>query len=113
MMLKRLLKNYKIGEGVDQRMGYPVKCYFCGERFDRDFEPFIKVNTKRYAHECFATKAKKKMLEISDAAITFKNGSFISIEKEKKEVDKTMPRVESKKCKFNDRCYDSNYCPDD
>lgn len=77
-------------------MGYPVKCCFCGERFDRDFEPFIKVNTKRYAHECCATKAKKRMLEISDAAITFKNGSFISIEKEKKEVDKTMPRVESK-----------------
>jgi hypothetical protein len=94
-------------------MGHPVKCYFCGERFDRDFEPFIKVNTKRYAHECCATKAKKKMLETSDAAITFKNGSFINIEKEKKEVDKTMPRVESKKCKFNDRCYDSNYCPDD
>lgn len=77
-------------------MGHPVKCYFCGERFDRDFEPFIKVNTKRYVHECCATKAKKKMLETSDAAITFKNGSFINIEKEKKEVDKTMPRVESK-----------------
>lgn len=76
-------------------MGHPVKCYFCGERFDRDFEPFIKVNANRYAHERCAIKAKKKS-EASDAAIIFKNGSFISIEKEKKEVDKTMPRVESK-----------------
>lgn len=76
-------------------MGHPVKCYFCGERFDRDFEPFIKVNANRYAHERCAIKAKKKS-EASDAAIIFKNGSFISVEKEKKEVDKDMPRIESK-----------------
>lgn len=78
-------------------MGHPVKCYFCGERFDRDFEPFIKVNANRYAHECCAIKAKKKS-EASDAAtaIIFKNGSSISVEKEKKEVDKDMPRIESK-----------------
>ena len=95
MMLKRLLKNYKISKGVDQCMGHPVKCYFCGERFDRDFEPFIKVNANRYAHERCAIKAKKKS-EASDAAIIFKNGSSISVEKEKKEVDKDMPRIESK-----------------
>lgn len=76
-------------------MGHPVKCYFCGERFDRDFEPFIKVNANRYAHERCAIKAKKKS-EASDAAIIFKNGSSISVEKEKKEVDKDMPRIESK-----------------
>lgn len=76
-------------------MGHPVKCCFCGERFDRDFEPFIKVNANRYAHERCAIKAKKK-LEASDAAIIFKNGSSISVEKEKKEVDKDMPRIESK-----------------
>lgn len=78
-------------------MGHPVKCYFCGERFDRDFEPFIKVNANRYAHECCAIKAKKKS-EASDAAtaIIFKNGSSISVEKEKKEVDKDMSRIESK-----------------
>lgn len=76
-------------------MGHPVKCYFCGERFDRDFEPFIKVNANRYAHERCAIKAKKKS-EASDAAIIFKNGSFISVEKEKKEVDKDMPRIKSK-----------------
>ena len=76
-------------------MGHPVKCYFCGERFDRDFEPFIKVNANRYAHERCAIKAKKKS-EASDAAIIFKNGSSISVEKEKKEGDKDMPRIESK-----------------
>lgn len=80
-------------------MGHPVKCYFCGERLDRDFEPFIKVNANRYAnryaHERCAIKAKKKS-EASDAAIIFKNGSSISVEKEKKEVDKDMPRIESK-----------------
>lgn len=76
-------------------MGHPVKCYFCDERFDRDFEPFIKVNANRYAHERCAIKAKKKS-EASDAAIIFKNGSSISVEKEKKEVDKDMPRIKSK-----------------
>ena len=77
-------------------MGHPVKCYFCGERFDRDFEPFIKVNANRYAHERCAIKAKKKSEASADAAIIFKNGSSISVEKEKKEVDKDMPRIESK-----------------
>lgn len=32
-------------------MSHPVKCYYCGERFDRDREPFIKVNGQRYAHQ--------------------------------------------------------------
>lgn len=75
--------------------GTSSKMLFCGERFDRDFEPFIKVNANRYAHERCAIKAKKKS-EASDAAIIFKNGSSISVEKEKKEVDKDMPRIESK-----------------
>lgn len=33
-------------------MSHPVKCYYCGERFDRDREPFVKVNGQRYAHQC-------------------------------------------------------------
>ena len=28
-----------------------VLCYYCGERFDRNKEPFHKVNGTRYAHE--------------------------------------------------------------
>lgn len=35
-------------------MSHMVKCFYCGERFDRDWEPFIKVNSQRYAHECCA-----------------------------------------------------------
>ena len=76
-------------------MGHPVKCYFCGERFDRDFEPFTKVSANRYAHELCATKAKEKS-EASGAAIIFKNGSSIKVEKEKKGADEDMPRVKSK-----------------
>ena len=90
-------------------MGHPVKCFFCGERFDRDFEPFTKVSANRYAHELCATKAKEKS-EASGAAIIFKNGSSIKVEKEKKGAEKEkkgtdeekkgadedMPRVKSK-----------------
>lgn len=32
-------------------MSHPVKCYYCGERFDRDWEPYVKVNAQRYAHK--------------------------------------------------------------
>ena len=27
-----------------------VKCFYCGKIFDRDKEPFVKVNARRYAH---------------------------------------------------------------
>lgn len=93
-------------------MGHPVKCFFCGERFDRDFEPFRKVSANRYAHKHCAMEAKKKSEASGIATINFKNGSSISIEKEKKGADEDMPRVESKK-ELNDKCYDSNYCTDD
>lgn len=78
-------------------MGHPVKCFFCGERFDRDFEPFRKVSANRYAHKHCAMEAKKKSEASGIATINFKNGSSISIEKEKKGADEDMPRVESKK----------------
>ena len=28
-----------------------VKCYYCGQSFDRDKEEFVKVNSRRYAHK--------------------------------------------------------------
>lgn len=31
-------------------MAHYVKCFYCGKRFDRDNEPFIKINQRRYAH---------------------------------------------------------------
>lgn len=31
-------------------MAHYVKCFYCGGRFDRDKDPFIKVSERRYAH---------------------------------------------------------------
>ena len=31
-------------------MAHKVKCYYCGKTFDRDKEPFIQINSRRYAH---------------------------------------------------------------
>lgn len=28
-----------------------VVCFYCGEKFDRNKEPFVKVNSRRYAHQ--------------------------------------------------------------
>ena len=46
-------------------MSHPVKCFYCGERFDRDWEPFVKVNSQRYAHQhCAEAHAKKTGIKI-------------------------------------------------
>lgn len=46
-------------------MSHPVKCFYCGERFDRDWEPFVKVNSQRYAHQhCAEAHAKKTGVKI-------------------------------------------------
>lgn len=46
-------------------MSHPVKCFYCGERFDRDWEPFVKVNAQRYAHQhCAEAHAKKTGIKI-------------------------------------------------
>lgn len=46
-------------------MSHPVKCFYCGERFDRDWEPFVKVNSQRYAHQhCAEAHAKKIEVKI-------------------------------------------------
>lgn len=35
-------------------MAHPVKCIYCGERFDRDNEPFVEVSKNRYGHkDCY------------------------------------------------------------
>ena len=31
-----------------------VKCLYCNKYFDRDKEPFVKVNSRRYAHKMCA-----------------------------------------------------------
>ena len=40
-----------------------VKCYFCGEYFDREKEPFIKVNSRRYAHLSCTKKQDASLLQ--------------------------------------------------
>lgn len=35
-------------------MAHWVKCFYCGERFDRDLIPFVKVTERRYAHQTCA-----------------------------------------------------------
>lgn len=41
-------------------MSHRVKCLYCGQQFDRDWEPFVKVTTQRYAHkECAENRGKE------------------------------------------------------
>ena len=42
-------------------MPHPVKCFYCGKTFDRDKEPFIQVNGRRYAHKDCSMTAEEKM----------------------------------------------------
>lgn len=40
-------------------MAHKVKCYYCGQVFDRDKEPFVQISARRYAHkECSISKEK-------------------------------------------------------
>lgn len=43
-------------------MAHNVKCYYCGQTFDRDKEPFIQIQgTRRYAHKnCNLNNAPKE-----------------------------------------------------
>ena len=34
-----------------------VKCFYCGEQFDRNAEPFVAVSSRRYAHKACHEKA--------------------------------------------------------
>ena len=44
-----------------------VKCAICGESFDANIEPFVKVNSKRYAHvECYNQNNNQKTQEQGD-----------------------------------------------
>lgn len=36
-------------------MAHIVKCFFCGQNFDRDKVPFVQVSVKRYAHKTCAS----------------------------------------------------------
>ena len=47
-------------------MAHKVKCYYCQQIFDRDKEPFVQVNGRRYAHKLCAEKAETHVEEVLD-----------------------------------------------
>ena len=48
-------------------ISHKVKCYYCGQIFDRDKVPFIQVSKRRYAHkECSMSEDEKKLQENKD-----------------------------------------------
>ena len=48
-------------------IAHKVKCYYCGQTFDRDKVPHVQVTTKRYAHTaCAMTDDQKKKQEEAD-----------------------------------------------
>lgn len=50
-----------------ETIAHKVKCYYCGEIFDRDLYPFIQVSKRRYAHkECSMSEDEKKLQENKD-----------------------------------------------
>lgn len=40
-----------------------VKCFFCGEQFDTNKEPFVMATARRYAHKSCAEKHEKEKTE--------------------------------------------------
>ena len=40
-----------------------VKCFFCGKTFNRDKEPYVKINSRRYAHESCAKAQDSSVLK--------------------------------------------------
>ena len=47
-------------------MPHPVICYYCGETFDRDREPFIKIQERRYAHKNCAEQSGEDLKELEE-----------------------------------------------
>ena len=37
-------------------MAHKVKCYYCGKMFDADVNPYVMVNSRRYAHKSCADR---------------------------------------------------------
>ncbi len=53
-------------------MAHNVKCYYCGETFDRDKEAYVQVSARRYGHaSCYLRK--KQAEELPELTITDPN----------------------------------------
>mgnify|MGYP003554696646 CR=1 FL=1 len=91
-------------------MPHPVICYYCGETFDRDREPFIKIQERRYAHKDCAEQSGKDLKELEEY-ISIETTTVIVIDE--KQDKKTYPEsyVENNSdfCKIGDQWY-SVYC---
>ena len=48
-----------------------VKCFFCGQTFDREKEPCVKVNSRRYAHLSCAESQDSSLLQEQKDKDTF------------------------------------------
>lgn len=57
-----------------------VICKYCGIKFNRDAEPAVKVDTRRYAHKACAEKV--------DATIPQEEKDYLALEKYLKELFK-------------------------
>lgn len=44
-------------------MAHTVKCVYCQQTFDRDKEPAVTINERRYAHEKCVTEERKKEIQ--------------------------------------------------
>lgn len=54
-------------KGVFKVAKHLVKCAICGQQFDANSEPFVKVNSRRYAHlKCSQEKEANKSQEEKD-----------------------------------------------
>ena len=62
-------------------MAHFVICKYCGCRFNRDVEPFVEVNARRYAH--------KKCAEQVEATIPQDEKDYNNLEKYIKQLFKT------------------------
>lgn len=93
-------------------MAHKVKCFYCGEFFDADKEPFEKPNCNRYAHQkCYQEnleKAREKAAKPKKAGEVkcFYCGEFFN--KEKEPFKKVNVRRYA-----HQKCYEENHLPDD
>lgn len=47
-------------------MPHAVKCYYCGEIFDRDREEYIEIANRRYAHKDCAVQGNNDLKELEE-----------------------------------------------
>ena len=78
-------------------MAHFVKCYYCGEKFDRDKTEWVKVTSNRYAHKnCALTKEEIQSQEEKDKEAL--NEYIIKLFK----LDFVEPRIQKQISKYRE-----------